>query len=116
MPVLLLSSFESASTALEGKSAIYSHTPNLYFSSKVAGFGDLIVLQPDGPRHREGRRLVASVMGSRASLTRFTPTIEDAVRALLKRVLENPSDQMLSDHIRKRVSPFSDGYSELLRI
>jgi cytochrome P450 len=90
MPVLLLNSLEATSAAFEGKSAIYSHTPNLYFSSKVAGFGDLLVLQPDGPRHREGRRLIAGVMGSRASLARFAPAIEDAVRALLRRVPRGP--------------------------
>jgi cytochrome P450 len=102
-PLVIINSFSATKSALENKSALYANPADFYFASNIVGLQEVTLLQPDGPAHKESRRLFAGVMGSKASLARFVPKVEAVVQHFLLQLLDKPEDRFLPIHIRRSV-------------
>jgi cytochrome P450 len=103
-PVIILNSAEAASALFDDRGSIYSHRPHSHFANDLVGWRDLLLMQRDGPRMREGRRLFAQVMGSKAVLEDHLPLVESETHRFIRRVLDEDGDRrdaLLPDHIRK---------------
>jgi cytochrome P450 len=97
----VLNSIEDVSRLLEDKGAIYSHRPRVPFASEIVGWGEMLVMLPDGPQLKEQRRLCAQFMGTRTLLDGFVPVIEGETRKFAKKLLDEPESSRLRLNIRR---------------
>ncbi|KAG6919294.1 hypothetical protein DXG01_007426 [Tephrocybe rancida] len=97
-PIIILNSARIANEMLDKKSPIYSDRPVLQMGGNLVGWKNTLVLLPYGDRFRRYRRLFHSIIGSRASMKKFTYIEELETRKFLRRVLAKPAD--LATHVR----------------
>jgi hypothetical protein len=102
--IVILNSSQHALTLLDQRSAIYSDRPKLMMGGEIVGWRKTLALTPYGSRFRATRKLIHSLMGSRAQLAagdEVLPLIELESHRFLRRVLEDPAS--VADSIRKCV-------------
>jgi hypothetical protein len=100
-PLVIVNSADVAEALLDKKSALYSDRPFLMMASALVGWDRTLALTPYGPRFRAIRRMLHTLMGTRAALAPYTPVFEAESRRMLRRVLDRP-DQ-IADALRKCV-------------
>ncbi|KAJ8590892.1 cytochrome P450 [Rhizopogon salebrosus TDB-379] len=96
--MIVLNSSKTAIEMLDKKSFVYSDRPVLPMGGELVGWKNALVLLPYGDRLREYRKNFHRVIGSRAALSIYHPTLEIETHRFLKRVLAKP-DQLQS-HVR----------------
>ncbi|KAF5387612.1 hypothetical protein D9615_000087 [Tricholomella constricta] len=97
-PLIILNSAKAAYEMLDKKSPIYSDRPVLQMGGNLVGWKNTLVLLPYGDRFRRFRRLFHGVIGSRASMKKFSIIEEFETHRFLRRVLTKPGD--LASHVR----------------
>jgi hypothetical protein len=97
--MIVLNSSKTAIEMLDKKSFVYSDRPVLPMGGELVGWKNALVLLPYGDRLREYRKNFHRVIGSRAALSIYHPTLEIETHRFLKRVLAEP-DQLQS-HVRQ---------------
>ncbi|CAJ2510785.1 Uu.00g064100.m01.CDS01 [Anthostomella pinea] len=96
--IVILNSAQATGELLEKRSPIYSSRPQSVFGGDMCGWNQTTGPLAYGDRLRNHRKSMHSVLGTRASLSRFLPLQEIEVHRFLFRVLETPSD--LIKHVR----------------
>ncbi|GLB33469.1 putative cytochrome p450 [Lyophyllum shimeji] len=97
-PFIILNSAKVATAMLDKKSSIYSDRPVLQMGGNLVGWVNTLVLIPYGDRFRRFRRLFHRVIGTSASMKKFSHVEEFETRKFLRRVLTKPGD--LAAHVR----------------
>jgi hypothetical protein len=101
-PWIVLNSYKAAVDLLERKSSIYSNRPVLMLSGEIVGFNNTLPLLQHGPRSREFRKYMGKLMGTRASVERFSPLLEKESAKFVVRVMADPGS--LVKQIKKWVT------------
>ncbi|KAJ7278952.1 cytochrome P450 [Mycena rebaudengoi] len=96
--IIILSSVEAVFELLDQRSAIYSDRPRGIMVNELMGGEFNFAIMRYGDTWREHRRLFHSAFHSIAS-RRFRPQQVNASHNLLRRLLENPDDEIMS-HIK----------------
>ncbi|KAJ7251444.1 cytochrome P450 [Mycena rebaudengoi] len=96
--IIILSSVDVVFDLLDQRSAIYSDRPRSIMMNELMGGEFSFVIMRYGDTWREHRRLFHSVFHLIAS-RRFRPQQVNASHALLRRLLENPDDEIMN-HIK----------------
>lgn len=89
-PLVILGSVEVANEMLDKKSAIYSDRPVMEMAGELSGFNKWTGFLGYGPRLKETRKYMHHAIGTRESLTEFSPLFESETRKFLKAVLRDP--------------------------
>ncbi|KAJ7138644.1 cytochrome P450 [Mycena filopes] len=89
--LVVLSSWRAADDLLEKRSSMYSDRPSFTMSFELMKWDFNIVLMKYGPQWRTHRRLLGQNFNSRDA-QKFRPIELTATRALLRRLLSNPTD------------------------
>ncbi|KDQ54080.1 hypothetical protein JAAARDRAFT_410464 [Jaapia argillacea MUCL 33604] len=97
-PMIILNSAKQAINILDKKSLIYSDRPSLEMCN-MTGWNKGLGLLPYGDDFRETRRMFHGVMGSKASMEKLMPIVEEETKKHLIRVLEDPDE--VAQSIRK---------------
>ena len=77
---------------LDKKSAIYSDRPVMEMAGELSGFNKWSGFLGYGPRWKETRKYMHHAIGTRESLTEFSPLFESETRKFLKAVLRDPQN------------------------
>ncbi|KAG6898821.1 hypothetical protein C0993_003909 [Termitomyces sp. T159_Od127] len=96
--MVILNSAQVAREMLETKGLIYSDRPVLQIAGNLVGWRNSLGLMPYGDRFRLYRRLLHDLMGSKASVQKFSDVEQIEMHRFARRVLANPAD--LAQHIR----------------
>ncbi|KAJ7251370.1 cytochrome P450 [Mycena rebaudengoi] len=96
--IIILSSVDVIFDLLDQRSAIYSDRPRSTMMNELMGFEFAFVTMRYGDKWREHRRLFHSAFHLTAS-RRFRPQQVNASHDLLRRLLENPDDEVMK-HIK----------------
>jgi len=96
---IILNSHKAAVDLLDKRSATYSDRPVLMMGGEIVGWSRSLVLTRYGPRFREVRKHLNRVIGTRASMGRFTPLQEKETAKFVARVTADPGS--LVRQIRK---------------
>ncbi|PCH42021.1 cytochrome P450 [Wolfiporia cocos MD-104 SS10] len=109
---IILSSPDVVTELLENRGSMYSDRPTYHMAGELVGYGDTIVLLPNGNRLRASRKLVANALTKRDSAV-LAGIYEDKVLNFLSRLLETPKE--FSEHIQLLVASavlqISHGYN-----
>ncbi|KAG6915061.1 hypothetical protein DXG01_013668 [Tephrocybe rancida] len=97
-PIVVINSAKAAHEMLDRKSHIYSDRPVLEMGGNLVGWKNSLVLLPYGDRFRRFRRLFHGIIGSRASMKKFSHIEENETHKFLRRLLTEPAD--LAAHVR----------------
>ncbi|KAJ7251374.1 cytochrome P450 [Mycena rebaudengoi] len=96
--IIILSSVDAVFDLLDQRSAIYSDRPRSVMLNELMGFEFAFVTMRYGDTWREHRRLFHSAFHVTAA-RRFRPQQVNASHDLLRRLLENPDDEVMK-HIK----------------
>ncbi|KAG6894730.1 hypothetical protein C0993_010911 [Termitomyces sp. T159_Od127] len=96
--MVILNSAQVAREMLETKGLIYSDRPVLQMAGNLVGWRNSLGLMQYGNRFRLYRRLLHDLMGSKASVHKFSDVEQIETHRFVRRVLANPAD--LAQHIR----------------
>ena len=80
---VILNSAEHAFNLLEKKSALYSSRAPIPVGGNMVGWSQAMILQTNGSRLRDMRKLVGTVMASHTRVERFHSLVEAETRAFL---------------------------------
>ncbi|KIP03841.1 hypothetical protein PHLGIDRAFT_25923 [Phlebiopsis gigantea 11061_1 CR5-6] len=89
---------EVATDLLHSRGSIYSDRPHLTMAGEMCGMKNLVPLTRYGPRFRQERKLMSSVL-SNSAVGVWKPAIMKENAILLRSMLETPADYSL--HIRR---------------
>lgn len=97
--MIILNSSKAAVEILDKRSANYSDRPVIMMCGEIVGWNRSLALTQYGPRFREFRKYMSRLIGSRASMERFTPLQERETAKFVARVMADPGS--LVQQIRK---------------
>ena len=97
--IIILNSSKAAVDLLDKRSATYSDRPVLVVCGEIIGWNRALPLTQYGPRFRELRKDFSRLIGSRASMEKFTPLLEKETAKFVARVIADPDS--LARQIRK---------------
>ncbi|KAF9647047.1 cytochrome P450 [Thelephora ganbajun] len=97
--LIILNSSKVAVDLLDKRSAIYSDRPILMMGGEIVGWNRSLALTQYGPRFREFRKYMSRLVGTRASMEKFTPLQEKETAKFVARVMADPGS--LVHQIRK---------------
>lgn len=102
-PMVILNSTKHAAALLERRSAIYSDRPSMPVAGDFIGWARSLALCSYGQRFREFRRLFSQFMGTKDSMARFMPMVENEEGKFLLSLWKDGSAESLdvSKHIRR---------------
>ncbi|OBZ76387.1 O-methylsterigmatocystin oxidoreductase [Grifola frondosa] len=91
-PIVVLNSSRHAFDMLDKKSAIYSDRPTIVVGGEMIGWNRTLALLPYGSNFRDYRRLLSQLVGSRKSIARFHPFLDEQTRNFIVRLHDAPND------------------------
>lgn len=91
--MVILNSSKAAVDLLDKKSAIYSDRPVIMMCGEIIGWNKSLALTQYGPRFREFRKFMSKLMGTRASMDKFTSLQEREMTKLMARVVADPKSR-----------------------
>ena len=97
--MILLNSSKAAVDLLDKRSADYSDRPILMMCGEIVGWNQSLGLVQYGPRLREFRKYMSKLIGTRASVEKFTSLQEREAAKCVARIMADPGS--LVHHIRK---------------
>ena len=97
--MIILNSSKAAVELLDKRSAIYSDRPVAMMCGEIVGWNRSLALLRYGPRFREFRKYMNKVIGTRASMGKFTPLMEKETTKFVARIASDPGS--LVRQIRK---------------
>ena len=97
--MVILNSSKAAVDLLDKRSAIYSNRPIVVMGGEIVGWNRSLALTQYGPRFRDYRKYMSKLIGTRASMERFTPLQERETAKFVARVMADPGS--LAHQIRK---------------
>ena len=97
--MIILNSSKAAVDLLDKRSAIYSDRPVAIMAGEIVGWNRFLGLTRYGPRFRDFRKHMSRLIGTRASMERFTPLQEKETAKFVARVMADPGS--LAHQIRK---------------
>ena len=97
--IIILNSSKAAVDLLDKRSATYSNRPVLVVCGEIIGWDRVFPLTQYGPRFRELRKDFGALIGTRASMEKFTPLLEKETAKFVARVIADPGS--LARQIRK---------------
>ena len=97
--MIVLNSSKAAVDLLDKRSANYSLRPVLMMCGEIIGWNRSLVLLQYDPQFREFRKYMSKLIGTRASMEKFTPLQEKETAKLVARVMADPGS--LPRQIRK---------------
>ncbi|KAJ3547606.1 hypothetical protein NM688_g5385 [Phlebia brevispora] len=102
--MVILNSPKLAAEMMDKKGTVYSNRPHIEFGGEMVGYNKVLVLIPYGDRHRENRRFLHHVIGSRSQVKkRFDPLMEKEHHKFLRHVLHDP------DHVQWHIRNLAGG-------
>jgi len=97
--MVILNSARAAVDLLDKRSTIYSDRPVIMMCGEIVGWNKSLALTQYGPRFREFRKYMGRLIGTRASMEKFTSLQEKEMAKFVARVLADPGS--LVRQIRK---------------
>ena len=97
--MIILNSSKAAVELFDKRSANYSDRPVAMMAGEIMGWNRSLALVRYGPQFREYRKYMNRVIGTRASMEKFSPLVEKEMAKLVARIAANPSS--LVRQIRK---------------
>lgn len=79
---------------LGSKSRLYSERPALMMAGKLVGWEDGPALRPFDDVWLEQRRYISNFLGTRSKIEGFESVINEEIKKLLPRLLNNPEKQL----------------------
>ncbi|KAH9850081.1 cytochrome P450 [Lenzites betulinus] len=98
-PYVILNKLKPAVDLLEKKSSIYSSRPSVPMGGELVGWKRALILLPYGNKFREYRRLISQLIGSKKSVERFGPLIQNKTEDFVIDMYKEPLDRV--KHIQK---------------
>ncbi|KAH9162719.1 cytochrome P450 [Lactarius sanguifluus] len=89
-PTIIINSPQLAVNMLNKKSAIYSSRPHLTMACDLVGWRDILVLLKYTDKFKACRRMLHTVIGTRASVEKFRDTLEEESALMVRRLLNEP--------------------------
>ncbi|KAH9990147.1 cytochrome P450 [Russula vinacea] len=91
-PTIIINSPQLATDILSKKSAIYSSRPHLTMACDLVGWKDVLVLLKYTDKFKACRRMLHSVIGTRASVDKFRDTLEEESALMIRRIMDEPEN------------------------
>ncbi|KAF8257391.1 cytochrome P450 [Lactarius quietus] len=89
-PTIIINSPKLAVDILNKKSAIYSSRPHLTMACDLVGWRDILMLLKYTDKFKACRRMLHSVICTRASVDNFRDTLEEESALMIRRLLNEP--------------------------
>ena len=89
-PIIIINSPKLAVDMLNKKSAIYSSRPHLTMACDLMGWRDTLILLKYTDKFKACRRMLHSVIGTRASVEKFRVSLEEESALMVRRLLDEP--------------------------
>ncbi|KAJ7133346.1 cytochrome P450 [Mycena epipterygia] len=89
-PFVIINDPEIAAEILEKRGSVYADRPTLEMAN-MSGWDRVLSNSRYGPRSKQYRKLIARVIGTRASIAKFYPVEDYQASMFLKRVLDDPT-------------------------
>jgi hypothetical protein len=89
-PTIIINSPKLAVDMLNKKSAIYSSRPHLTMACDLVGWRDILVLVKYTEKFKACRRMLHSIIGTRANVEKFRDSLEEESALMVRRLLDEP--------------------------
>ncbi len=89
-PTIIINSPQLAVNMLNKKSAIYSSRPHLTMACDLVGWKPILVLLKYTDKFKSCRRMLHTVIGTRASVEKFRDSLEEESALMVRRLLNEP--------------------------